>query len=470
MKKRNPALNFYLLSALALVLSTLMAACSESETPEPVTTGASTRSVATSATATTPVATTAEVFTAAATTAGTTSAATVVAATTAVPTPTPVPPKPLVIGLITSRTDPLSYSGETVERGFMLGLDYFTKGTNKIAGREVKVVVEDDNGNLEKAVEAARKLVRQDGAEILVGASGSPQALAIAAVNDKELKKIFIVTAADDPALTGANFSRYTFSISPNSDQSAVAGAAYAFNQATEATGSKRIVSFYLDNASGQGANTAWKEIATKTAGIKWSEVAVPPAATIFTQYIQKALNAAPDVLVLNWNDATLLELVQEMKVNDLFNEMEIITPVGDLTAIKATSDALIDTKGVALYWNQFPKTAQNDALVRAYRDKYKTIPDIYAPDGFAAVSAIQTALDKTGGNPDPEQLIPQMEGMSFAAPKGKEIFRKEDHQALQPVYIVKMIKDSTGTYDFPIPQLVKEYSAQEAAPPIRRK
>ena len=467
MKKRNPGLNFSLVLALLLALPMLVAACSDGETPVPPSTAAVTTAPATTAAPASLAPTPAAPTTAAITTAVPTTAALPSPTPTVAPTPTPPPVKPLVIGLITTRTGPLAYSGEMLERGFMLGLDYFTGGTNKIAGREVKVVVEDDTGTPEKAVEAARKLAQQEGAEILVGAPGSPQALAIAAVNDQELKKIFIVTGANDPALTGANFSRYTFRTSANTDQEAVIGASYAVSQTTQP---RVIASLYRDTASGQGANAAWKETAILTTGLKWVEVAVPTTATLFTSYIQRVLTAAPDVLVLNWDDATAPELLQQMKDFNLFSRMVVIGPVGDLAALSEAGDTLIGTQGVTSYWNQFPRTAENDALVKAFKDKYNTIPDLTAPDGFAAVSAIQTALEKTGGDTGPEKLIPQMEGMSFAAPKGKEIFRKEDHQALQPMYVVKMIKDNTGTYDFPIPQLIKEYSAEEAAPPIRRK
>jgi branched-chain amino acid transport system substrate-binding protein len=471
--KRRHFINFYLLTALMLVLSTLIAACGDNTpTTAPATSAAATTAAATTTVATTAAATTAPATTAAATTAGTTAAAsTVAAATTAVATTAAASGqtslKPLVIGLINTRTGALSYYGEMFEKGLNIGLDYFTKGTNKIEGREVKLIVEDDNGSPDKAVEAARKLVQQNGAEILIGTPGSPQALAIAAVNDKELKKIFIVSPAAAPALTGANFSRYSFRTARNTDQDAVVGAAYAASLATK---SKKIVSFYQDNAFGQGANSGWKEIGTKTAGIQWVEVAVPPAATEFTPYIQKVLDAAPDVMVLNWAGTTGAKLFQQMKDSDLFNKIVAVSPVGDAATIKAAGDVLIGTQGVGLYWNQFPKTAENDFLVKTYKEKYNTFPDIFAPDGFAAASAIGTALAKTGGDTDPEKLIPAMEGMSFAAPKGKETFRKEDHQALQPMYIVKMVKDTTGTYDFPIPQLIKEFSAEEAAPPIRKK
>ena len=39
--------------------------------------------------------------------------------------------------------------------------------------------------------------------------------------------------------------------------------------------------------------------------------------------------------------------------------------------------------------------------------------------------------IQKAGGT-DTEKLIAAMEGMEFQTPKGKMIFRKEDHQALQ--------------------------------------
>lgn len=466
--KRKHSTPFYLLSVLTLVFATLLAACGDSPTATTAPTTAATTAAATTAAPATTAAT--ATTAAAATAAGTTAAATTVAAATSAAATTAASGtslKPLVIGLITSRTSALSYYGEMLEKGFMIGLDYYTKGTNKIEGREVKVLVEDDNGTPEKAVDAARKLVQQSGAEILVGTPGSPQALAIAAVNEKELKKIFIVTPAAAPALTGANYSRYAFRTARNTDQDAVVGAAYAASLATK---SKKIVSLYQDNAFGQGADAGWKEVAVKTPGIQWVQVAVPPAATEFTPYIQKVLDASPDVMVLNWAGTTGAKLFQQMKDVDLFNKIVAVSPVGDAATIKAAGDVLIGSQGVGLYWNQFPKTAENDALVKAYKEKYNTFPDIFAPDGFAAAGAIQAALAKTAGDTDAEKLIPAMEGMSFNAPKGKETFRKEDHQALQPMYIVKMVKDTTGTYDFPVPQLVKEYSAEEAAPPIRKK
>lgn len=448
----------YTLTALMLLLVSLLAACGDaSPTPAPTTVAATTSvAVATSAATTT-------------TAALTTIATTISAATTSAVNTTEAgdaSTKPLVIGMITSRTGPLSYYGDMLEKGFQIGLDYFTKGTNKIGGRDVKVVIEDDGGDANKAVEAARKLVQQSNAEILVGTPSSASALAIAAINDKELKKIFVIDPAASAALTGANYSQYTFHTGRNTDQDAAAGAAFA---ATLATKTKKIASLYQDYAFGQDSNKSWKGIATKTSGIQWQEVPVPTSATDFTPYIQKVLDAAPDVLIVSWAGATGTKLYQQMKDNDVFNKVIVTGGVGDTATIKAVGDSLIGFQGEMDYWYQFPKNAENDYLVKQYQDKFKAVPDLFSPGGFSAASAIYSALTKSNGDTTPEKLIPIMEGMSFPTPKGTMTFRKEDHQALQTMYIVKMAKDSTGTFTFPIPTLVKEISATDAAPPVRR-
>lgn len=464
MSKSRPV-KFYILTVLMMLISVFLVACGDNTaTPVPATTVAPTKA-ATTAAATTAAATTSATTTAAAATTTAAAATTVAAATTGAATST----APLVIGMINSRTGALAGYGKMVDDSWPAAIEYFTKGTGKIAGREVKLVVEDDAGDANKAVEAARKLVQQDKAEILVGTVSSAAAIQVAAVNEKELKKIFIVDPAADQSVTGAAFNKYTFRTARNTDQDAAAGAPYAVELASKKN--KKIAHIYQDYAFGQGANVAWKEIATKTAGIQWTEVAVPLTATDYTPYIQKVLDAAPDVLVLNWAGATAIKLFQQMKDNDIYSKMALVSPIGDAKAtVKSQGDTVIGAVGVGIYWHQFPKNAENDFLVKYYKEKYNTFPDVFDTSGMNLVSAINSALTKTNGDTDPEKLITVMEGMSFPSAKGTLTFRKEDHQALQPMYLVEMTKDTTGTFGFPVPKLLKELSAQESAPPIRRK
>ena len=81
---------------------------------------------------------------------------------------------------------------------------------------------------------------------------------------------------------------------------------------------------------------------------------------------------------------------------------------------------------------------------------------------------ALVTAVEKTGGSTDSEKLISTMEGMEFDTPKGKMVFRKEDHQALQSMYHFKIKVDPNVAWA--IPELVNELKIEDMDIPIRNK
>ena len=58
------------------------------------------------------------------------------------------------------------------------------------------------------------------------------------------------------------------------------------------------------------------------------------------------------------------------------------------------------------------------------------------------------------------------MEGMEFETPKGKMVFRPEDHQALQSMYHFKIKVDPD--VEWGIPELVKELTIEDMDIPVR--
>jgi branched-chain amino acid transport system substrate-binding protein len=115
------------------------------------------------------------------------------------------------------------------------------------------------------------------------------------------------------------------------------------------------------------------------------------------------------------------------------------------------------------------PHNPINDWLVRRHQERHGEPPDLFTGGGFAAGIALVEGLRRTGGNPDAEVLIPALEGLSFAGPKGTYTFRREDHQALQPMYIVEMVSTPDLDQPWAIPRLIREMSAEETAPPVVR-
>ena len=57
---------------------------------------------------------------------------------------------------------------------------------------------------------------------------------------------------------------------------------------------------------------------------------------------------------------------------------------------------------------------------------------------------------------------------MSFDSPKGQMTFRKEDHQAMQPMYQFRIKKQQADEWD--LLELVREIPAKDLPLPIRNK
>jgi branched-chain amino acid transport system substrate-binding protein len=108
-----------------------------------------------------------------------------------------------------------------------------------------------------------------------------------------------------------------------------------------------------------------------------------------------------------------------------------------------------------------------NDWLVAEHQKRFNSPPDFFTAGGFAAASAVLTAVEKAGGT-DTEKLIAAMEGMSFDTPKGKMTFRKEDHQALQEMYHFKV--KSGGKDNNDLLELVNTIPADKMPIPVRNK
>jgi branched-chain amino acid transport system substrate-binding protein len=108
-----------------------------------------------------------------------------------------------------------------------------------------------------------------------------------------------------------------------------------------------------------------------------------------------------------------------------------------------------------------------NDWLVAEHTKRYKAPPDFFTAGGFAAASAVVTAISKAKST-DTEKLISAMEGMEFDTPKGKMNFRKEDHQAMQAMYHFRIKKDQKSEWD--LLELVREIPASEMPVPIKNK
>src|SRR5687768_2369900 len=128
------------------------------------------------------------------------------------------------IAVVYGKTGPFEAYGKQTEAGFMMGLEYATKGKMEIRGRKIKVVFKDDQLKPDIANTLLEQAYGDDKAHIAVGPTSSGAALAMLPVAE-EYKRILLVEPAVADNITGDKWNRYVFRTGRNSTQDAISNA-----------------------------------------------------------------------------------------------------------------------------------------------------------------------------------------------------------------------------------------------------
>jgi branched-chain amino acid transport system substrate-binding protein len=374
---------------------------------------------------------------------------------------------PIKIGIIQGFSGALEAYAKQMLTGFKMGLEYGTKGKNEIIGRKVELIVEDDQIKPDVAKRLITKLYADDKVDLVVGTTSSAAALAMLPVA-QEFKKILLVEPAVADSITGSAWNRYIFRTGRNSGQDAIA------NAKAVAKPGVFLAGIAQDYAFGRDGIAAYKAAAEKLGAKMVHEEYAPMTQTDHSSSVQRIIDALKDkpgekyVFVVWAGKHPPIEQMATMKIEKY--GIKITTGGNILPVLKATLpllkafESLRGMMGGAYYYYELPNNPVNDWLVKEHVARFKEPPDFFTCGGFAAAMAIVTALEKAKST-ETEKLISTMEGMEFMTPKGRMLFRKEDHQALQSMYIFRL--EAKPDREWAVPVLVREISPEEGAPPI---
>ena len=368
----------------------------------------------------------------------------------------------LKIALIRGLTGPLQAYAKQTETGFMMGLEYATKGTMEVDGRKIVVILKDDQSKPDLAKSALTEAYEDDGVDIAVGTSSSAAALAMLPVAE-EHKKILVVEPAVADDITGAKWNRYIFRTARNSSQDAVSNAVAIGKPGVH------VATLAQDYAFGRDGVAAFKEALAKTGATLETEEYAPVNTTDFTASAQRLFDALKDkpgrkIIWVIWAGANPLDKLADLDPGRYGIEL---STGGNILPALAAYKRFPGLEGAAYYYYEIPKNPVNDWLVAEHKKRFNAPPDFFTAGGFAAATAVVAAVDKAKST-DAEKLIAAMEGMEFDTPKGKMIFRKEDHQALQSMYAFKIKVDPNVAWA--IPELTRELKIEDMDIPIRNK
>ncbi len=369
--------------------------------------------------------------------------------------------KPVKIAFIQDKTGALEAYAAQESRGFMLGLEYATKGTMTVAGRKLEIIEKDSQLKPDVGRNLLSEAYNDDDADLAVGGTSSGVALAMLPVA-QEAKKILIVEPAVADSITGDKWNRYIFRTARNSSQDAISNALAIGRPDTV------IATLGQDYAFGRDGVAAFKAALAGTGAKLVHEEYAPPATTDFTAPLQRIFDALAKeqghkVMWVIWAGGNPFPAIKAADPGRL--GIKLATGGNILPALAAYKD-FPGLEGSTYYYYEIPKNPVNDWLVAEHQKRFHAPPDFFTCGGMAAAMAVVEALTKTGGATDTEKLIAAMEGMSFETPKGKMIFRKEDHQALQEMYAFKIKVDPAVAWA--IPELTRVIGIDDMKVPIQ--
>jgi branched-chain amino acid transport system substrate-binding protein len=337
------------------------------------------------------------------------------------------------IGVITSTSGPLKSYGVAYTDGLDWGLNYYTHGTMKV-GKATLVVTKKDDAADPAAATAFFKEMVGNGTKIIVGTASSGVALTLGPLAQQN-KVLYISGPAKNDAVTSTT-NKYVFRSGNTSLQD------FAPLSNIKPISGKKVILFVEDNAFGAG-NIGAAKLFLASKGAIFQDIIVATTATDFTPYAKQAADANGDYIFIAWSNALNAgAMFTALRQQGVFAHTRPITGLAG-TATYDIYGTIFDGAKAVLTNSYFPGVVRTPTSLKLAADYAKagTTQDLFTSDGVNAARMIVQALT---ANPrgDVDKAIANLEGFSFSGLKGHMQVRASDHVLIQPMFIVKLVKD----------------------------
>lgn len=323
------------------------------------------------------------------------------------------------------------------------GLDLATKEVNAaggIMGRQIQLIYEDEEANPSVAVQKADKLFEVDKVDFLTGTVNSGSTLAVGQTAERA-GKLMATTVSFADSITADKCSPNVFRVNARAEQQTAALAAWLAKDKPN----PKVYFLGPDYEMGRSTVAAFQKGVKEHGGTDLGEVFAPLDSKDYTQYFGQIRAARPQVLYTSTAGNDTVRLLTQMQDFGLLTNLLVVGAAGTVTsqnvgAIGTAADGF--TTGVG-YSPQID-TPENKTFVEAFRNAYKTDPDLYGADSYGLIYFYKAAVEKAGST-DTDKVRNAMRGLQWMTPQGMKTMRAGDHQAVQNMYVVQVHK---GKFD----------------------
>ena len=306
---------------------------------------------------------------------------------------------PIKVGFLAPLSGPYAQNGRDILNGFLLYLDEIRY---RAGGREIQLIVEDDEAIPAVGLTKARKLIERDRVHVMAGGLLSSTGYALAPyIESAKIPMIYPVISADD--LTQRRRSRWVVRTGWTASQPNHALGEYAYR----ALNFRTVATIALDYAFGWESVGGFERTFEAAGGRVTQKIWAPVSVHDFAPYLAQVSRDVDAVYAVVLGRAGL----QFMRQYEEFGLKKRLPLIGGGTT---TDEHILPFMGdealgviTALHYSAAVDTPANRTFASAYRARYRKVPSYYSESMYTAGKWLVRAIEALNGSvEDPTRLL----------------------------------------------------------------
>jgi branched-chain amino acid transport system substrate-binding protein len=349
----------------------------------------------------------------------------------------------LKVGFISPTSGTFAIAGQQMEDGWKF---YWDQAKNKAGNVKIETTYEDDTGDVNQSLSKAKKLVEQDGVDIVVGPLIANTASAVAAYTFSQgIPNLEPVAAANNLTLSGANDLTVRTS-SMGGTQANYAGGEWAATKGD----AKTAVTLCSDYSFGWESCAGFVQGFKDAGGDVIKQIWAPNGTTDFASYVSQVLALKADVTYV----ATAGGAPGPAFINAYLGAGGDLSKLllnccaadqGTLVSMDkaGNGDKIIGMKSIS-YWAEGAENKATQDFVKKYTDATGTIPGAYIAGGYMTASLLDRVLKEKGLVTGPD-LVSSITSFKFEDSIFGKVSWEQGNNMVGPVYVREVKRHDDG-------------------------
>jgi ABC-type branched-subunit amino acid transport system substrate-binding protein len=353
----------------------------------------------------------------------------------------------ITFGAAVPRTGTYAVQGEDELKGWELAVEHINQGhdlvkkispkTSKgILGKEVKLVVADSGAKPNIAVQAEQRFITENKVVLMTGSTSSAVAVALNKLAQRE-KVMYLAGISGSNDTTGKDCVRYGF----RQNFFGQTAAAAIGPQLVKVFGKNKKAAYMTPDYT--YGHTVTKSMQDYLATAGWTTVTnqvSPLGAPDYSSYLLNVANSGADVLInVNWGHDAVLS-TQQAKQFGIFDKMKLAVPYQiPFLAPEVGGNLLAGVYAATDYWwtieDKYPLAKMFN---EAFSKKYGYQPEWGAENAYISFVHWARMAEEAKSFYPPDIIKTYEKEEKIPSLVGEVYYRKEDHQCVRPVIIVR--------------------------------